>query len=104
MKGMFHIFKLNSQSDDIDKISHDQIEIFWRANTKSWLGKGQLNSKRIYEVIGSPKGQSANQELQGFLPYQTNKDRSTFFGDFLVSVGRFFLAMILVCLVGQKSL
>ena len=45
MKGMFHIFKLNSQSDDIDKISHDQIEIFWRANTKSWLGKGQLNSE-----------------------------------------------------------
>ena len=24
------------------------------------------------------------------LPYQTNKDRSTFFGDFLVSVGSFF--------------
>ena len=29
-------------------------------------------------------------KLQGFLPYQTNKDRSTFFGDFLVSVGSFF--------------
>ena len=47
--------------------------------------------------------QNANQKLQGFLPYQTNKDRSTFLGDFLVSVG-IFLAMTLVCLVGQKSL
>ena len=26
----------------------------------------------------------------GFLPYQTNKDRSPFFGDFLVIVGSFF--------------
>ena len=34
--------------------------------------------------------QNANQKLQGFLPYQTNKDCSTFFGDFLVSVGSFF--------------
>ena len=34
--------------------------------------------------------QNANQKLQGFLPYQTNKDRSTFLGDFLVSVGSFF--------------
>ena len=25
--------------------------------------------------------QNANQKLQGFLPYQTNKDRSTFFGE-----------------------
>jgi hypothetical protein len=32
----------------------------------------------------------ANQKLQGFLPYQTNKDRSTFFGDFLVIVVTFF--------------
>ena len=30
--------------------------------------------------------QNANQKLEGFLPYKTNKDRSTFFGDFLVSV------------------
>ena len=28
--------------------------------------------------------------LWGFLPYQTNKDCSTFLGDFLVSVGSFF--------------
>ena len=34
--------------------------------------------------------QNANQKLQEFLPYQTYKDRSTFFGDFLVSVGSFF--------------
>ena len=34
--------------------------------------------------------QNANQKLQGFLAYQTNKQRSTFFGDFLVSVGSFF--------------
>ena len=33
--------------------------------------------------------QNANQKLQGFLPYHTNKDRSTFFGNFLVSIGRF---------------
>ena len=36
------------------------------------------------------------------MPYHTNKDDSTFLGDFLVSVGRFFLATILVYLVGQK--
>ena len=49
--------------------------------------------------------QNANLKLQGFLlyqnnqakvrmnlflPYHTNKDHSTFFGDFLVSVGSFF--------------
>jgi hypothetical protein len=34
--------------------------------------------------------QKANQKLQGFLPYQTNKDCSTFFGDFLVIVDSFF--------------
>ena len=33
---------------------------------------------------------NANPKLQGFLPYHTNKDHSIFFGDFLVSVGRFF--------------
>ena len=39
------------------------------------LHKGQLNSgHRVF--------QNANQKLQGFLPYHTNKDRSTFFGDF----------------------
>ena len=62
--------------------------------------KCQSNSEWIYEVIVSPKKQ--NQKLQRFLPYHTNKDRSTFFDDFLVSVGSF-LATILVCLVGQKS-
>ena len=36
--------------------------------------------------------------------FHTNKDCSTFFGEFLVSVGSFFLAMILVCLEGQKSI
>ena len=34
--------------------------------------------------------QNANQKLQGYLPYQTNKGHSTFFGDFLVIVGSFF--------------
>ena len=34
--------------------------------------------------------QNANQKLQGFLPYQTNKDCSTLFGDLLVSLGSFF--------------
>ena len=34
--------------------------------------------------------QNANLKLQGFLSYHTNKDRSTLFGDFLVSVGCFF--------------
>jgi hypothetical protein len=34
--------------------------------------------------------QNANQKLQEFLPYYTNKDRSTFFGEFLVSLGSFF--------------
>ena len=33
---------------------------------------------------------SENQKLQEFLPYHTKKDRSTFFGDFFVSVGSFF--------------
>ena len=28
--------------------------------------------------------------IKNFLPYQTNKDRSTFFGDILVIVGSFF--------------
>ena len=32
---------------------------------------------------------NANQKLQGFLPYQANKGRSTFFGDFLVIIGSF---------------
>ena len=36
--------------------------------------------------------QNAYQKLQGFLTCHTNKDRSTFFGDFLVSVGSFILA------------
>ena len=31
----------------------------------------------------------ASSELQAFLPYQTNKDCSTFFGDLLVIVGIF---------------
>ena len=49
--------------------------------------------------------QNANQKLQGILPYYTNKDRWIFFCDFLVSVGSFLaIAMILICLVGQKSL
>ena len=38
--------------------------------------KGQLKSEWIYEVIVSPKMQTKN----------TNKDHSTIFGDFLVSV------------------
>ena len=29
-------------------------------------------------------------KLQEFLPYRTNKDHSTFFGEFLVIVGSFF--------------
>ena len=59
----------------------------------------QLNSEWIYG--GHRFSQNANQKLQGFLPYQTNK--STFFDDFLENVG-IFLDKILVCLVGQKSL
>ena len=39
---------------------------------------------------GHRYSQNANQKLQGFLPYQTNKDRSTFFDDFLVNAGSFF--------------
>ena len=31
-----------------------------------------------------------NKKLHGLLPYYTNKDRSSSFGDFLVSVGSFF--------------
>ena len=31
---------------------------------------------------GHPFSQNANQKLQEFLPYQTNKDRSMFFGEF----------------------
>ena len=57
------------------------------------LFKGQLNSKWIYEVgllQGHRFSQNANQKSQGFLPYHTNKDCSTFFGVFLVSVGSLF--------------
>ena len=50
--------------------------------------KCQSNSEWIYEVIVSPKKQ--NQKLQRFLPYQTNKDRSTFFGDFFGEFREFF--------------
>ena len=39
--------------------------------------KGQLNSEWIYEAIVFPKMQT--KKLQEFLPYQTNKDRSTIF-------------------------
>ena len=45
--------------------------------------------------------QNSNQKLQGFWPYYTNKDRSTFFGYFLVSEGSF-LAAILVCWYGRN--
>ena len=48
--------------------------------------------------------QNANQKLQGFLPYQTNKDRSTFFLVIFWWLYAVFLATILVCLLGQKSL
>ena len=47
--------------------------------------------------------QNANQKLQGFLPYQANKDRSTFLGDFWVIAGISFFVYNRVCLVGQKS-
>ena len=40
-------------------------------------------------LLGHRFFQNANQKLQGFLPYQTNKERSTFFGEFLVSLGHF---------------
>ena len=49
-------------------------------------GKGQLNSERIYEVIVSPKILTK----KDFCLTKTNKDRSTFLGDFLVSLGSFF--------------
>ena len=41
-------------------------------------------------LCGHRFSQNANQKLQGFLPYRKNKDRSTFFGDYLVSIGRFY--------------
>ena len=61
---------------------------------------------------GHSFSQNANQKLQGFLPYHTNKDRSTFWGDFLVSVGSFFgydpclfgraeILAIFVCILGE---
>ena len=46
------------------------------------LAKGQLN------LWGHRFSQNANQKLQEFLPYHTNKDHSTFFDDFLNSVLR----------------
>ena len=49
-----------------------------------------------------PKITIANQKLQGFLPYQTNEDCSTFFGDFLVSVGSFFGYDL--CLFGRAEI
>ena len=51
------------------------------------------NKKKSYfrmNLWGHHFSQNANQKLQGFLPYQTNKDRSTFFGDFLVTLGSSF--------------
>ena len=41
-------------------------------------------------LLGHRFYQNANQKLQGFLPYHTSKDGSTFFGDFLTSVGSCF--------------
>ena len=65
------------------------------------LAKGQLNSEWIYEVIVSPKMQTKN--FMDFCP--TIQTRIVAF--FLVIFGecrQFFLAAILICLVGQKSL
>ena len=49
--------------------------------------KGQFKSEWINEVIVSPKMQNKNYKDFG---HHTNKDRSTFFDDFLVSGGSFF--------------
>ena len=48
--------------------------IFFEGVIARVSSKCQLNSERIYEVIVSPKMQ--NVKLQGFPPYQTNKDCS----------------------------
>ena len=50
-----------------------KIRNFYGQNIRS-VAKGQLISEWIYEVIVAPKMQTYN--LQGFLPYQTNKDSS----------------------------
>ena len=53
--------------------------------------KGQLNSEWIYEVIVYPKMQTKN--YKDFCPTKQTRIVAPIFGDFL--------AMILVCLVGQ---
>ena len=60
--------------------------------------KGHLNSELIYEVIGSPK--MPTKKFPDFCPTKQTRIGAPFFGDFLVSVGSFFLVTILVCLVG----
>ena len=62
----------------------DGLETIW--SIVVFFGKGQLNSEQIYEVIVSPKILTKKY----FCLTKTNKDRSTFLGDFLVSLGRFF--------------
>ena len=47
--------------------------------------------------------QNTNQIFSRFLPYQTNKDRSTLFWWFFAMSRQFFLAMILVFFGGERS-
>ena len=73
--GIFRSSNVNAQCSG--QIFGKLIQIFQRIVLISFclfeIDKGQLNSEWIYEVIVFP---NANQKLQGFLPYQTNKDRS----------------------------
>ena len=65
-----------------------------------WV-KFKMNKFRM-NLWGHRFSKNANLKLQGFLPDQTNKDRSTFFGDFLVSIGSFFGYNL--CLLGRAEI
>ena len=66
------------------------------------VAKGRLNSEWIYEVNISPKMKTKNY-VQGFLPYQTNKDRRQKTAYTYPKITKK-SATILVFMVGQKFL
>ena len=76
------------QSSPISQTGNSQKTILEARQVILSSSKGRLNSWWIYEVIVSPKMPTKN--FPDVCPTKKNKDRSTFFCDFLVSVGSFF--------------
>ena len=68
---------MSSHQNQVGAVGNPPYERKWstdKRGIRNEVTKGQLNSECIYEVIVSPKMQTL--KSQGFLPYQTNKDRS----------------------------